>query len=78
MKGRIGQVLVGTKRIKILVGEFGSGKAELAVNYAIQLKQYVPNVAIVDIDLVKPYFRTRENRVLLENNGIIVVAPEQR
>lgn len=65
-------------RITIFVGEFGSGKTELAVNYALALKAKGMDTAIVDIDLVKPYFRTRENRELLEQNGVRVVAPEPR
>ncbi|HWR42531.1 hypothetical protein [Sporomusa sp.] len=70
--------LIQGARIKIFLGEFGSGKTELAVNYALQIKGLGFKTAIVDIDLVKPYFRTRENRSLLEKNGIEVVAPEQR
>jgi hypothetical protein len=65
-------------RIKIFVGEFGSGKTELAINYALQLKQQGFNTAIVDIDLVKPYFRTRESRALLEEHGVQVIAPEKK
>ncbi|MDF2569903.1 MAG: hypothetical protein K0R55_1507 [Sporomusa sp.] len=65
-------------RITVFLGEFGSGKTELAVNYALKLQQAGQQTAIVDIDLVKPYFRTRENRDLLENNGIKVIAPEAR
>lgn len=63
-------------RITIFVGEFGSGKTELAVNYALQLKARGLDTAIVDLDLVKPYFRTRENRELLEQNGVKVIAPD--
>jgi hypothetical protein len=70
--------LIQGPRVKIFMGEFGSGKTELAVNYALQIKGLGFNTAIVDIDLVKPYFRTRENRSLLEKNGIEVVAPDQR
>lgn len=70
--------LLTNERVKIFVGEFGSGKTELAVNYALCLKQRGYNTAIIDIDLLKPYFRTRENRQLLEEQGIQVVAPEQK
>lgn len=66
------------KHITIFVGEFGSGKTEIAVNYALQLKMSGMDTAIVDIDLVKPYFRTRENRELLELQGVKVIAPEAR
>lgn len=73
-----GDSLAQGARVKILVGEFGSGKTELAVNYAIRLQEQGHKTAIVDIDLVKPYFRTRENRALLENRGVFVVAPDRR
>lgn len=65
-------------RITILLGEFGSGKTELAINYTLWLKKHGTHTAIVDIDLVKPYFRTRENRNLLEKNGVVVIAPEEK
>ena len=65
-------------RITIFLGEFGSGKTELAVNYALQLKAMGKETAIVDMDLVKPYFRTRENRELLEAHNVKVVAPDSR
>ncbi len=72
------KLLAQGPRIKVFVGEFGSGKTELAVNYALQLKQLGHQTAVVDIDLVKPYFRTRENRALLEGRGVVVVAPDRR
>lgn len=70
--------LLSNARVTILVGEFGSGKTELAVNYALYLKKNGYSTAIVDIDIIKPYFRTRENRSLLEAQGIRVIAPEAR
>jgi hypothetical protein len=72
------QQLLSNARVTILVGEFGSGKTELAVNYALYLKENGYSTAIVDIDIIKPYFRTRENRSLLEAQGIRVIAPEGR
>ncbi len=78
MKKRIQQQLLSTKRITIFVGEFGSGKTELAVNYALYLQANGYSTAIVDIDIIKPYFRTRENRDLLEAEGVQVIAPESR
>lgn len=65
-------------RLTILVGEFGSGKTEFAINYSLYLKKQGLKTAIVDIDLVKPYYRTRENADFLNQHGIIVVAPEKR
>ena len=63
-------------RIKVLVGEFGSGKTELAVNLAICAQRSGMKTAVVDMDLVKPFFRTREHRQRLEAEGVTVVSPE--
>ncbi len=57
------------------VGNYGSGKTEVAVNYALQLAAAGQNVVIADLDLVNPYFRCREALELLEDRGIRVVAP---
>jgi RecA/RadA recombinase len=62
-------------RIIMLVGDFGSGKTELAVSMARKYAAAGEKVAIVDLDLIKPYFRTRESRLLMEQEGIWVVAP---
>jgi len=62
-------------RIKVLVGELGSGKTELAVTLAAYMQQSGMAAAVVDMDLVKPYFRTREHKVRLEAQGVTVVAP---
>lgn len=64
-------------RIKVLLGEFGSGKTELAVTLATYLQQAGTSAAVVDMDLVKPYFRTREHRQRLEKLGVQVVAPPE-
>jgi hypothetical protein len=63
-------------RIKVLVGEYGSGKTELAVNLASYMQKSGLMTAVVDMDLVKPYFRTREHRQRLEAEGVTVVAPQ--
>lgn len=65
-----------TPRITVLVGEFGSGKTELAVNLASYMQKSGMMTAVVDMDLVKPYFRTREHRHRLEAEGVTVVAPQ--
>ncbi len=62
-------------RIKVLVGEFGSGKTELTVNLASYMQRSGMTAAVIDMDLVKPYFRTREHRERLEAQGVTVVAP---
>lgn len=58
------------------MGSFGSGKTEIAINYSLHCKKDHAQVAIVDLDIVNPYFRTREVKSTLNLKGIKVVAPE--
>jgi len=64
------------KQIKIFVGGFGSGKTEVAINYSIYCRKSHTKVAIVDLDIVNPYFRTRETRNALNLKGVKVISPE--
>ncbi len=64
------------ERFHIFCGHFGSGKSEIAINYAIKCAEEGKNVSIVDLDIVNPYFRTNDARKLLEKHGIEVIAPE--
>ena len=59
----------------IIVGNYGSGKTEVAVNLCIYRKQDGIDVRIADLDLVNPYFRTREAKAELKARGIEVVLP---
>jgi len=63
------------KRIAIFTGHFGSGKTEVAVNYALKMALSGEKVAIVDFDIVNPFFRTADVKDLLESKGIKVVTP---
>ncbi len=63
------------KRINIFTGHFGSGKTEVAVNYAIKLSTVHEKTAIVDMDIVNPFFRTADAKAPLEEKGIWVVLP---
>jgi hypothetical protein len=59
----------------IIVGNYGSGKTEVAVNLCIYRKRDGIDVRIADLDLVNPYFRTREAKDQLRARGIEVVLP---
>ncbi len=61
------------KRLVIVTGHYGSGKTEFAVNYAVNMKNNYDNVSLADLDIVNPYFRSREKKILLENIGIKVL-----
>ncbi len=62
------------KRISIFLGHYGSGKTELAVNYALYLRSLGKKVVVIDFDLVNPYFRTKDAEELFEENGISLIA----
>jgi hypothetical protein len=61
--------------IVVIVGNYGSGKTEVAVNLAIHRRRSGLDVRIGDLDLVNPYFRTRETKTALNAMGIDVVLP---
>lgn len=63
-------------RIRIFTGHFGSGKTEISINYAIKLAKEGKKVAIVDLDIVNPYFCTRGLKKELEEYGIRVIAAD--
>ncbi len=60
------------KRIRIITGHYGSGKSELSVNMVTKLKEDYDKVAIVDLDIANPYFRSREKQDAMEDMGIKV------
>ena len=62
------------KRITLLSGHYGSGKTNIAVNLARRLRASNVNVAIADIDIVNPYFRTKDSQAELEKAGIRLIS----
>ena len=58
------------KRITLIVGHFGSGKTEFSMNLIMDMKKKNERVAILDLDIANPYFRSRENQAMLLENGI--------
>lgn len=68
--------MIRTKRVTLLAGHYGSGKTNIAVNYAEYLKKLGYDVVIADLDIVNPYFRTKDSSGRLENSGIRIISPE--
>lgn len=64
------------KRITLLAGHYGSGKTNIAVNLAKMLRRQTDRVAIADLDIVNPYFRTKDSQRDLEQAGIRFIASE--
>lgn len=63
-------------RITIFAGHYGSGKTNIAVNYALELKKQFDNVAMADLDIVNPYFRSKDSEGMLAENGIRLICSE--
>ncbi|MBQ6818441.1 MAG: hypothetical protein IJP35_02405 [Clostridia bacterium] len=61
------------KRLTLLAGHYGSGKTNIAVNLAFELKKQADRVAIGDLDIVNPYFRTKDSADMLEKAGISLI-----
>lgn len=65
-----------SKRMTLFAGHYGSGKTNIAVNYALYLKSLGDNVVIADLDIVNPYFRTRDSLEELSKAGIKLISSE--
>lgn len=64
------------KRLTLFAGHYGSGKTNIAVNYALELKSMGYEVAIADLDIVNPYFRTKDSAAELEAAGIELLSSD--
>ena len=62
------------KRVTLFCGHYGSGKTNLAVNYALRLRGAGLPVALADIDIVNPYFRSKDSAAALTAAGVEVIA----
>ena len=63
------------RRVTVFVGHFGSGKTEIALNGALELAASEMPVVLADLDVVKPYFRSRSARAILSAAGVELLAP---
>ena len=63
------------KRLTLFAGHYGSGKTNIAVNYALKLAGEGKPVCIADLDIVNPYFRTKDSAAVLEQAGVKLVSP---
>ena len=61
------------KRLTLFAGHYGSGKTNIAVNYALHLAGLGKQVCIADLDIVNPYFRTKDSAQVLQKAGIELI-----
>ena len=66
-----------THRVSIVTGHYGTGKTEFAVNLALQLAALDHKVMVADLDIVNPYFRSRERKALFQEAGIRLISSSQ-
>ena len=64
------------KRLTLFAGHYGSGKTNIAVNYALLLAGEGKDVVIADLDIVNPYFRTKDSAAVLEKAGVQLISPQ--
>ena len=64
------------KRLTLFAGHYGSGKTNIAVNYAVLLAGEGKKVCIGDLDIVNPYFRTADSKKVLEEAGVELISPQ--
>ena len=62
------------KRITLFAGHYGSGKTNIALNYAFNMKRDGKSVVIADLDIVNPYFRTKDSERELSEAGIKLIS----
>ena len=64
------------KRLTILCGHYGSGKTNIAVNMALDLACNRENIAIADLDIVNPYFRSKDSEADFREKGIRLICSD--
>ena len=64
------------KRLTLFAGHYGSGKTNIAVNYAIAMARDGKQVCIADLDIVNPYFRTKDSADRLAEAGVTLISPQ--
>ena len=68
--------MMNHKRLTLFAGHYGSGKTNIAVNYAIAMAGEGKRVCIADLDIVNPYFRTKDSARELEAAGVTLISPQ--
>lgn len=64
------------KRVTLFAGHYGSGKTNIAVNYALYLARQGHKTAIADLDIVNPYFRTKDSAAALAEAGVDLISSQ--
>lgn len=68
-------MLDALRPVTLVVGHYGVGKTNFSVNLALDLAAAGKRVSVIDLDIVNPYFRASEQRRVLEDHGVELIAP---
>ena len=68
--------MIPSNRIVLLAGHYGSGKTNVAVNLALEKRKTHRRVAIADLDIVNPYFRSKDSAAVFAEHGIRLICSE--
>ncbi len=68
--------MMNHKRLTLFAGHYGSGKTNIALNYALWLRGQGLPVTVADLDIVNPYFRTKDGEIQLKQAGIRLISSE--
>ena len=68
---------ISAHRLLIVTGHYGTGKTEFSVNLALDLARAGQKVMLADLDIVNPYFRSRERKEMLQEAGVRVISSSQ-
>ncbi|MCR5665071.1 MAG: hypothetical protein K6G17_09395 [Oscillospiraceae bacterium] len=63
------------KKVKVLIGNYGSGKTELALNFAFRAAERGERTELLDLDMVNTYFRLTERGRMTRMKEIRLVSP---
>ena len=68
---------MNNSRLKIIIGAYGSGKSEVSVNLALNMRKDFPDckVLLADLDIVNPFYRSSDAAKVLEDNDIRLISP---
>ncbi|SER45417.1 hypothetical protein [Salipaludibacillus aurantiacus] len=66
------------KKCLIVTGHYGSGKTEFAIEKSIEIGSRLNRTFLCDLDIINPYFRSRDYKNILAEKGISLVAPENK
>ena len=64
-------------RLTIIIGAYGSGKSEIAVNMSLAQRKALPDkkLLIADMDIVNPFYRSSDCAASLGEAGIRLITP---